>query len=51
MDYAAARARLVKHLSAEISDKRVLEVMASVPRELFVPVERRDFAYEDKIPF
>lgn len=48
MDYTAARARLVKHLSTEISDKRVLEVMASIPRERFVPHERQNMAYEDR---
>ncbi len=48
MDYAAARARLVEYLGAEIRDKRVLEVMASVPRERFVPRERQNAAYEDR---
>ena len=30
-----------------ISDERVLDAMARVPRELFVPERLRDFAYED----
>src|SRR5690349_9855152 len=30
-----------------IRDERVLEAMATVPRELFVPAELRDRAYED----
>ena len=30
-----------------ISDERVLAAMARVPRELFVPEELRDYAYED----
>src|SRR5215467_757033 len=30
-----------------ISDERVLEAMAKVPRELFVPAESRELAYED----
>ena len=30
-----------------ISDERVLEAMARVPRELFVPLEIRDRAYDD----
>src|SRR4029079_19790473 len=30
-----------------ISDERVLAAMARVPRELFVPVELRDYAYAD----
>jgi protein-L-isoaspartate(D-aspartate) O-methyltransferase len=48
IDYQAARARLVKYLSQEINDKRVLEVMSRLPREIFVPPEVRDLAYEDK---
>lgn len=48
MDFAAARARLVRELSAEIRDERVLEAMASVPRELCVPAEYRLEAYQDK---
>lgn len=47
MDFAAERARLIEHLSAEIKDKRVLEAMARIPRELFVPPESRHMAYED----
>jgi protein-L-isoaspartate(D-aspartate) O-methyltransferase len=30
-----------------ITDERVLAAMARVPRELFVPAELRDYAYED----
>ena len=47
MDFAAARARLVEHLSAEIRDRRVLAAMASVPRESFIPPEVQHLAYED----
>lgn len=47
MDFAVARAKLIKSLDAEIKDKRVLSVMSRVPRELFVPRERRDMAYQD----
>jgi len=47
MDFDAARARLIEHLSIEIKDERVLAVMARVPRELFVPPESRHLAYED----
>jgi len=47
MDFEAARARLIEHLSAEIKDKRVLAVMAHIPRERFVPPESRHLAYED----
>jgi len=47
MDFEAARARLVEHLSTEIRDERVLAAMARVPRERFVPPESRHLAYED----
>ena len=48
MDYTAARAELMKQLSARIKDKRVLKAMTEVPREMFVPSEVRQFAYEDR---
>jgi len=48
MDFAAARAELVRQLSTEIRDKRVLAAMARVPRECFVPPEERHLAYEDR---
>ena len=48
MDFKAARARLIKHLGAEIKDRRVLAAMARVPRERFVPPESRHLAYEDR---
>jgi len=48
MDFDAARAELVDQLSTEIKDRRVLEAMRSIPRELFVPQESRRLAYEDK---
>ena len=48
MDFEAARAELIEHLSTEIKDKRVLEAMRSIPRELFVPPELRHSAYEDR---
>jgi protein-L-isoaspartate(D-aspartate) O-methyltransferase len=47
MDFEAERARLIEHLSREIKDRRVLEVMARIPRERFVPKESRHLAYED----
>jgi protein-L-isoaspartate(D-aspartate) O-methyltransferase len=47
MDFAVERARLIEHLSREIKDRRVLEVMARIPRERFVPEESRHLAYED----
>ena len=48
MDFEAARARLIEHLSAEIRDKRVLSAMHRIPRELFVPLKSRHLAYEDR---
>jgi protein-L-isoaspartate(D-aspartate) O-methyltransferase len=48
MDFDAARAELIDHLSTEIKDKRVLEAMRTVPRELFVPPSSRHLAYEDR---
>ncbi len=47
MDFEAARARLIEHLSTEIRDKRVLAAMSHIPRERFVPLESQHFAYED----
>ena len=47
-DYAAARAELIDHLHRNIRDKRVLEVMAALPRELFVPEKVRKLAYTDQ---
>ncbi len=47
MDFAAARAKLIEHLSTEIKDKRVLAIMAHIPRECFVPPESQHLAYED----
>ncbi len=47
MDFEAARARLVEHLSTEIRDERVLAAMAHIPRECFVPLGSQHLAYED----
>ncbi len=47
MDFKAARAKLIEHLSAEIKDKRVLAAMSRIPRENFVPPQNRHLAYED----
>jgi len=48
MDFEAARASLVEHLSTEIKDERVLAAMRCIPRERFVPPESRYLAYEDR---
>jgi protein-L-isoaspartate(D-aspartate) O-methyltransferase len=47
MDFEAARARLIEHLSNEVRDKRVLAAMSRIPRECFVPPESQHLAYED----
>ena len=47
MDFEGERARLIEHLSTEITDRRVLEVMSRVPRERFVPPENQHLAYDD----
>jgi protein-L-isoaspartate(D-aspartate) O-methyltransferase len=46
---AAARAAMVERQLRRrgIGDERVLEAMARVPRELFVPANLREYAYED----
>jgi protein-L-isoaspartate(D-aspartate) O-methyltransferase len=46
----AKRARLVERLRLDtrISDPRVLEAFARVPRHCFVPDSQRGFAYEDR---
>ena len=48
MDLEKAKAALIKHLSWEIADKRVVEAMKRVPREAFVPQEYYHAAYEDR---
>jgi protein-L-isoaspartate(D-aspartate) O-methyltransferase len=48
MDFDAARARLINSLAGEITDKRVLTVMARVPRHVFVPPELQPYAYENR---
>ncbi len=47
MDFEAARAGLIEHLSNEIRDERVLAVIAGIPRERFVPPAEQDSAYQD----
>ena len=42
-----ARRRLLDGLRREVSDDRVLDAVATVPRELFVPEESRRRAYDD----
>lgn len=48
--FAAARARMVREQLAArgVTDARVLEAMAAVPRHLFVPPAYRGEAYDDR---
>jgi protein-L-isoaspartate(D-aspartate) O-methyltransferase len=46
--YQEAREGLVRSLSSEITDVRVLEAFRKVPRERFVPVDLRAVAYSDR---
>ncbi len=48
MDFAAARAQLIKYLRHEIRDERVLNAMGRIPRELFVSTAYQQAAYEDR---
>jgi len=47
MDMETARLKLMHQLSHEIRDKKVLDVMSRVPRELFVPPSIQHSAYEN----
>ncbi len=47
MPVERARDRLLRKLSGEISDKRVIDAIAAVPRERFVRPVERHVAYED----
>jgi protein-L-isoaspartate(D-aspartate) O-methyltransferase len=42
------REELIRVLSAEVADQRVLDAIAAVPRELFVPEDQRPFAWENR---
>lgn len=41
------RDELISQISAEVADRRVLEAIAAVPRELFVPEFQQPFAWEN----
>ena len=43
-----SKTALLAELAQEISDRRVLEAIANVPRERFVPQDLRQFAYENR---
>jgi protein-L-isoaspartate(D-aspartate) O-methyltransferase len=48
VDFNRAREILVESLSSEIQDKRVLKAFATVQRELFVPENLKQLAYDDR---
>ena len=48
MSLEEERKKLIEHLRREIRDERVHNVMARIPRELFVPSSSRHLAYEDR---
>jgi len=43
-----SRAALLAELATEVKDRQVLEAMAKVPRERFVPEELQPYAYENR---
>ena len=47
MDLTRDKDKLLKSLGRHIASEAVLKAMTEVPRQLFVPVERRHLAYRD----
>ena len=47
MELARAKKKLLKSLGCQIASGAVLQSMAAVPRELFVPAESQHLAYQD----
>jgi protein-L-isoaspartate(D-aspartate) O-methyltransferase len=47
MDMASAREKMVRQIAGDIKDRRVLDVMGRIPRELFVPLASQHVAYEN----
>ena len=43
-----SKTTLLAELAQEIRDRQVLEAIAKVPRERFVPQELRPYAYENR---
>lgn len=39
---------MLRHIAEDVSDERVLEAMAAVPRDAFVPPRQRREAYDDR---
>ena len=50
IDFAAFRKKMVENQlrTSGVTDRRLLAVMAQVPREIFLPEERRGLAYIDE---
>lgn len=50
MDYAAARYRMVENQvrANRVNDERILTIVADLPREKFVPIDKADIAYIDE---
>jgi protein-L-isoaspartate(D-aspartate) O-methyltransferase len=50
MDFASARAQMIESQIRPngITDARLIAAMAALPRELFVPLDRRSLAYIDR---
>jgi protein-L-isoaspartate(D-aspartate) O-methyltransferase len=46
-EFTAQRRELIREISGQVRDKRVLAAMNRVPREAFVPDESRSAAYEN----
>ena len=46
-DIEVAKKRLFETLRRDIDDERVLHVMEAVPRESFIPLDKRHLAYEN----
>ena len=47
-EIAADARRLVRHIDKDSVSDRVMQVMATVPRHMFVPAEQRRYAYENR---
>ena len=47
MDLEKEKRRLLRLIEREVNDRRVVDAMARVPREAFVPPASRHLAYED----
>ena len=48
VDLKSAKRQLFASIRAEVSDERLINAIGRVPREMFVPAESIDLAYEDK---